>query len=144
MGVPVPLTGNVRDLSNYNGFQWAFYCNRCGNGLHSPYEQNVASRGKGLLRMAGQIFGGPVEDISQGVDDISMYQFGGEQSLAKDWAFTRAVKRVQLPPVPRVRTLGMRSILLERNLCRCATHNRIVRAVLAAAAEIRSAKGTTE
>ncbi len=31
MAVPVPFTGNVQEVSNYNGFQWAFHCNRCGN-----------------------------------------------------------------------------------------------------------------
>ena len=30
---------------------------------------------------------------------------------------------------------------LDRNLCRCGAHNRIVRAVLAAAAELRAARG---
>jgi nicotinate dehydrogenase subunit A len=30
---------------------------------------------------------------------------------------------------------------LDRNLCRCGAHNRIVRAVLAAAAELRAGRG---
>jgi nicotinate dehydrogenase subunit A len=30
--------------------------------------------------------------------------------------------------------------VLDRNLCRCGAHNRIVRAVLAAATEIRATK----
>jgi nicotinate dehydrogenase subunit A len=32
-------------------------------------------------------------------------------------------------------------VALDRNLCRCGAHNRIVRAVLAAAAELRSGRG---
>jgi nicotinate dehydrogenase subunit A len=32
---------------------------------------------------------------------------------------------------------------LDRNLCRCGAHNRIVRAVLAAAAELRAGRGDT-
>jgi hypothetical protein len=64
MAVPVPFTGNVQDLNNYNGFQWAFRCNRCGNGFRSPHEQDVASRGQEMLRMAARFFGGSVETVS--------------------------------------------------------------------------------
>jgi hypothetical protein len=97
MGVPVPFTGNVSDLGNANGFQWRFVCNRCGNGFESPFEQNLTARGKGLLRMAGDLFGGPVENLSRGVDDVNAYGYGwgAQQSATKDRAFARAVERVR-------------------------------------------------
>jgi hypothetical protein len=96
MAVPVPFTGNMQDLSNYNGFQWAFHCNRCGNGFRSPYEQNVVSGGQEMLRMAGRFFGGPVETVSESVDEFNAYSGGGaSQSGMKERAFSRAVAQVQ-------------------------------------------------
>lgn len=89
MAAPVPFTGNVQDLSNYNGFQWGFHCNRCGNGFRSSYEQNVVSRGQEMLRMAGRFFGGPVETVWEGVDEFNAYSGGGaSQSGMKERAFS--------------------------------------------------------
>lgn len=92
---PVPFTGNVRDLCNENGFQWEFSCNRCGNGFQSPFEQNIASRGRGLLRMAGEWFGGGAQTLSSGVEDFNNYGWGGEQSATKDRHFAKAVDTVR-------------------------------------------------
>ena len=92
---PVPFTGNVTDLSNPNGFQWAFRCNRCGNGFESPFEQSLTKRGRGMLRMAGEWFGGPVEKFSQGVEEFNLYGIGAEQGAIKDRAFNRAVEQVK-------------------------------------------------
>jgi hypothetical protein len=92
---PVPFTGNVRDMCNENGFQWEFACDRCGNGFQSPFEQNVSARGKGVLRMAGEWFGGAVEKFSSGVEDFNRYGWmGGEGSATKDRHFTKAVEAV--------------------------------------------------
>jgi hypothetical protein len=95
MPAPVPFTGNVTDLSNENGFQWEFRCNRCGNGFRSPFQQNVASRGRGVLRMAGEWFGGKVETFSRGVEDFNRHGYWGEESATKDKAFTQAVETVR-------------------------------------------------
>ncbi|MEV4315721.1 zinc ribbon domain-containing protein [Actinocrispum sp. NPDC049592] len=95
MVAPVPFTGNVRDMCNENGFQWEFHCNRCNNGFQSPFEQNIASRGKGLLRMAGEWFGGKVETLSSGVEDFNRYSWSGEGSATKDRHFAKAVELVR-------------------------------------------------
>jgi hypothetical protein len=95
VAAPVEFTGNVSDLGNENGFQWEFRCNRCGNGFQSPFEQNVASRGRGALRAAGRWFGGAIETFSSGVESFNQYTYGAEQSATKDRAFTRAVQRVR-------------------------------------------------
>jgi hypothetical protein len=95
MAAPVPFTGNVMDLSNDNGFQWEFRCNRCGNGFRSPFQQNLASRGKGVLRMAGEWFGGKLETFSRGVEDFNRHGYWAEESATKDKAFTAAVEAVR-------------------------------------------------
>jgi len=95
MVAPVAFTGNVLDLCNENGFQWEFTCDRCDNGFRSPFEQNVASRGRGILRMAGEWFGGKVETFSSGVEEFNDYGYIGEESATKDRHFARAVDVVR-------------------------------------------------
>src|SRR2546421_9890238 len=95
MAAPVPFTGNVLDLCNENGFQWEFTCDRCRNGFRSPFAQNVASRGRGVLRMAGEWFGGKLETFSQGVEDFNQYGYIGEESATKDQFFAKAVENVR-------------------------------------------------
>jgi hypothetical protein len=92
---PIEFTGNVSDLGNENGFQWEFRCNRCGNGFQSPFEQNLAARGRGALRAAGRWFGGALETFSDGVESFNQFTWGAEQSATKDRAFARAVERVR-------------------------------------------------
>jgi hypothetical protein len=95
MAAPVPFTGNVLDLCNENGFQWEFTCDRCDNGFRSPFAQNVASRGRGVLRMAGEWFGGKLETFSQGVEEFNQYGYVGEESATKDQFFAKAVENVR-------------------------------------------------
>jgi hypothetical protein len=96
MAAPVAFTGNVTDLCNENGFQWEFSCNRCGNGFRSPFAQNVAARGRGLLRMAGEWFGGKVETFSSGVEQFNYYGGTfGQESATKDQHFAKAVEAVR-------------------------------------------------
>jgi hypothetical protein len=95
MAAPVEFTGNVWDLCNDNGFQWEFRCDRCDNGFRSPFAQNIASRGRGVLRMAGEWFGGKLETFSRGVEDFNHYGFSGEESATKDQYFAKAVEHVR-------------------------------------------------
>jgi hypothetical protein len=95
MAAPVPFTGNVWDLCNENGWQWEFRCDRCQNGYRSAFKQNVASRGRGVLRMASEWFGGKVETFSRGVEDFNHYGFMGEEGATKDTYFAKAVEEVK-------------------------------------------------
>jgi len=46
--------------------------------------------------MVSRFFGGPVEIVSESVDDFNMFSWGGcSQTATKDRAFSRAVERVQ-------------------------------------------------
>jgi hypothetical protein len=33
----IEFTGNYNDLSTQQGFQWEFFCERCGNGYRSAF-----------------------------------------------------------------------------------------------------------
>ncbi len=89
----IGFTDNIRDLSNENGYQFEFVCERCGNGYRSPFQNNVAERGRGLLRGAGSLFGGRLESLS-----YAAQQFGadrGTNSKGKDKAMAPAVEAVK-------------------------------------------------
>jgi membrane protease subunit (stomatin/prohibitin family) len=89
----VGFTDNYQDLSNTNGFQFEFVCERCGNGYRSPYVVNKAERGKGLLRSAGSLLGGRVADLSHATEQFQWDR--GTNSKAKDAALADAVVAVK-------------------------------------------------
>lgn len=59
----VPFTDNIRDLSNENGYQFEFVCERCGNGYRAPFVNDVVARGRRLLGAVGQFTGGRIADL---------------------------------------------------------------------------------
>ena len=89
----IGFTDNFRDLSNENGFQFEFVCERCGNGYRSPFQNNVAERGRGLLRGAGSLFGGKLAELSYATQQLAYDR--GTNSKAKDKALTSAVDAVK-------------------------------------------------
>jgi hypothetical protein len=46
------------DLSTDRGYQFKFYCDKCGNGYMSRFQPSVVGTAGSLLRAAGDIFGG--------------------------------------------------------------------------------------
>jgi hypothetical protein len=89
----VPFTDNFADLSNYEGYQFEFFCERCGNGYRSPYVPDVKEKGRGLLRAAGGLFGGMSQSLSQAAEALSYDR--GTNSKAKDKALHEAVEAVR-------------------------------------------------
>ena len=90
MSERVHFTDNVRDLSNAEGYQFEFVCERCGNGYRSEFVPDKLERGKGLLRSAGSLLGGKVADLSNAA---SQFQWDrATNSKAKDKALAKAVE----------------------------------------------------
>jgi len=89
----VPFTDNYRDLSNANGYQFEFVCERCGNGYRSPYVRDKAQAGRGLLRSAGSLLGGKVRDLSGATERFQWDR--GTNSAAKDKALRSATDKVR-------------------------------------------------
>jgi hypothetical protein len=58
---PIEFTQNHQDLSTDVGFQFKFFCERCGDGFVSSFDRNVLGTASGLLRSAsgflGDVFG---------------------------------------------------------------------------------------
>jgi hypothetical protein len=89
----IGFTDNIRDLSNENGFQFEFVCERCGNGYRSPFQNNIMERGRGLLRGAGSLFGGKLQELSWATQQLAYDR--GTNSKAKDKAMAEAVDAVR-------------------------------------------------
>jgi membrane protease subunit (stomatin/prohibitin family) len=89
----IGFTDNIRDLSNENGFQFEFVCERCGNGYRSPFANNAMEKGRGLLRGAGSLFGGKLAELSYATQQLAYDR--GTNSKAKDKAMTSAVDSVK-------------------------------------------------
>ncbi|BCJ37739.1 hypothetical protein Athai_52420 [Actinocatenispora thailandica] len=89
----VPFTDNVDDLSNTEGYQFEFRCERCGNGYRSPFKRDKVETGRGLLRAVGSLFGGMAEDVSRSVEQWRYDR--ATNSPAKDRALTEAVTAVR-------------------------------------------------
>lgn len=88
----IPFTDNYSDLSNTNGYQFEFHCERCGNGYRSAFQRDSATTGRGLLRSLGDMVGGPLRDLGNAADDFMLNR--GTNSTAKDRALAKAVREI--------------------------------------------------
>jgi hypothetical protein len=89
---PVPFTDNVRDLSNHDGYQFEFHCERCGNGYRSAFVRDKMEMGRSALRAVGSFFGGKLQDLSQSAEQWRYDR--ATNSPAKDGALAAAVQEI--------------------------------------------------
>jgi hypothetical protein len=64
------FTKNHRDHSNNNGFQFEFFCDKCGSGQRSPFKVNTLGLAASVLKAAGAIFGGGYR-VGHGADHLN-------------------------------------------------------------------------
>lgn len=84
----IQFVANYDDLSTDRGFQFKFHCDKCGNGHMSEFETSVTNVAGGLLRAAGNLFGGVLGRVSNSSYEIQR-AVGGK---AHDDALRRAVE----------------------------------------------------
>ncbi len=87
------FTDNVRDLSNQNGYQFEFVCERCGNGHRSPFVRDKMDLGRNILRGVGDLIGGSGYKLSQIANQLDWNR--GTNSAAKDRAMKDALEKVR-------------------------------------------------
>lgn len=58
MSDKIEFVKNYSDLSTNEGFQFEFYCDRCGSGYRTRFKPSLTGKVSGLLDTAGSIFGG--------------------------------------------------------------------------------------
>lgn len=116
----VPFTDNYQDLSNTDGYQFEFRCERCGNGYRSPFQADLREKGRGLLRAAGGLFGGSLSNITNAADSALDR---GTNSEAKDEALRKAVTEVS-PQFRQCRACGnwvCAAVCWNAEIGQCAT-----------------------
>ncbi len=87
----ISFVRNYDDLSTDRGFQFKFYCDKCGNGHMSAFQTSMLGTAGGLLRAAGDMFGGIFGEASNSAYDIQR-AVGGK---AHDDALAAAVTEVK-------------------------------------------------
>ena len=87
----IAFVDNHDDLSTDRGYQFKFYCDRCGNGHMSTFQTSVVGTAGGLLRAAGSIFGGVFGDAGNSAYEIQR-MVGGP---AHDAALRAAVEEAK-------------------------------------------------
>ena len=91
----VAFTDNIRDLSNHEGYQFEFVCERCGNGYRSPYREHQGE-GPGPAPAASSLLGNRIQslnNISNAAETMSYDR--GTNSPQKDKAMKEAVEAVK-------------------------------------------------
>lgn len=54
----IQFVANYDDLSTDKGYQFKFYCDKCHNGFLSAFQTSITGVAGGILRAAGDMFGG--------------------------------------------------------------------------------------
>ena len=107
----IQFTKNHTDHSTDKGYQFEFFCDRCGNGFMTGFKPSLTGYAGTALRAASDLFGGVFGRASAGAYEIER----AVQGSGHDKAFQEAVDggEAQLSPVPQVREVGMPHDVLE-------------------------------
>ncbi len=87
----IQFTRNHQDQSTDTGYQFEFYCDRCGNGYQTRFEASTAGTLTSALDAASNLFGGVFGSVSSAAHTV---RSAGWQK-AHDDAFARAVEEAQ-------------------------------------------------
>ncbi len=87
----IRFTANHDDLSTDRGYQFKFYCDKCGNGFMSEFQTSLMGTGSSLLRAAGGFLGDVFSRAGNSAYEIQR-AIGGK---AHDQAFSAAVEEAK-------------------------------------------------
>jgi hypothetical protein len=82
------FTKNYRDHSNDVGFQFEFFCDKCGNGHRSSFDTSGVGMAASVLKAAGAFFGGGLSRAGWGADHVK----DALRGPAWDTAFKNAIE----------------------------------------------------
>lgn len=86
----INFTRNYSDHSTDTGFQFEFFCDRCGNGFRTPFKGFAAGKASSLLDAAGGLFGGIMSQAA----NVGEHVRSAAYQKAQDTAFAEAVKEI--------------------------------------------------
>lgn len=87
----IQFTKNHRDHSTDRGYQFEFFCDRCGNGFVSEFRSSAVGLATGALKAAGDILGGIFGQASRGSYEVERMVRGP----AHDKAFRDAIDEIK-------------------------------------------------
>ena len=85
---PIPYTDNYTDHSTEAGYQFEFFCERCGNGYKSGFKASALGIGSKVARGLSGLLGGRFGNAGYAGDEIKDLT----ESQAKDKALREAVE----------------------------------------------------
>ncbi|MBI3405481.1 MAG: zinc ribbon domain-containing protein [Acidobacteria bacterium] len=87
----IEFTRNHTDHSTDKGYQFEFFCDRCGNGFKTEFSASVAGFAASALRAAGGLFGGMLSQAGSSAYEIQR----AVQGPGHDKAFREAVEEAK-------------------------------------------------
>ncbi len=91
MGERIEFTRNYSDLSTNKGFQFEFYCDRCGSGFRTRFKPSVSGTLSEVLDSAGSLFGG----IFSSAANVGERVRSATWEKAHDEAFLEAMRELK-------------------------------------------------
>ena len=82
MGKLKAFVRNYEDKSDDNGFQFIFYCDRCGNGYESRYIKYSLAKVSTALNVASKLIGGIFSTGASAASEIRDYRWHEEHDKA--------------------------------------------------------------
>jgi hypothetical protein len=83
----IQFTKNHTDHSTEKGYQFEFFCDRCGNGFMTGFKPSAVGIAAGALRAASSLFGGLLGGAGTGARELE----DAVRGPARDSAFREAV-----------------------------------------------------
>jgi membrane protease subunit (stomatin/prohibitin family) len=87
----IEFTQNYSDLSTDQGFQFEFYCDRCGSGFRTSFQGSAMGAVSSALDAAGSLFGGVLGRAA----DLGERARSATWEKAHDEAFTKAMEELK-------------------------------------------------
>jgi hypothetical protein len=87
----IQFTRNYSDHSTDKGYQFEFFCDRCGNGFKSEFKASAIGMAGSALRTVGSIFGGVLGSVGGSTYEVER----AVQGTAHDNAFRAAVEEAK-------------------------------------------------
>ena len=78
----IPFTDNYTDLSNNRGFQFKFFCQKCGNGYISSFQANKLGSAAAAANAAASLLGGIFGRAAQSAQALESMVAGPQHDAA--------------------------------------------------------------
>ena len=78
----IPFTDNYTDLSSNRGYQFKFFCQKCGNGYMSTFRTNALGAAASAAQAISGLLGGIFGRAAQGAEQLQAMVAGPQHDAA--------------------------------------------------------------